>query len=71
MSEPRKPGQPIFERFARLGEEHSFDIQFWQSQPESTIFEAAHDMVLQYLLVTTGSADAPRLDRTVESFQHF
>lgn len=73
MSTPYRSlsSQPISERFGRLADADSFDIQFWQGQPDSSIFEAAHQMVLDYLLVTTGCADEPRLDRTLESFQRF
>ena len=42
---------------------------FWQSQPPEVLFEAAYQLVKDYLLLKEGYADEPRLQRTVESFQ--
>lgn len=59
----------VSERYGKLGEEDDFDLRFWQSQPVEAIFEAAFEMVKDYLLLREGHADQPRLQRTVESFQ--
>jgi hypothetical protein len=61
----------IVERFARMDDADDFDHQFWKTQSDESKLKAAHQMVLDYLLLSTGSADEPRLDRTVESFQRF
>jgi hypothetical protein len=62
--------QQITESYHKIGDpEKVFDIEFWQRQGEKTIFEAARDMVRDYLLLREGYADEPRLQRTLESFQ--
>lgn len=59
----------IKEAYRRIGDqEDRFDIEFWQSQGDLAIFDAALDMVRDYLMVRNGHADEPRLQRTVESF---
>jgi|GEM_PF-901653 len=64
-----KPGE-IREAFRRIGDkEDRFDIEFWQSQGERAIFEAALDMILDHQVLKYGHADKPRLQRTVESFK--
>jgi hypothetical protein len=45
-----------------------FDIEFWQAQGDQAIFNAAWEMVLDYLTIRHGHADQPRLQRTVEHF---
>lgn len=59
----------IQERYGKLGEEDDFDGAFWQSQPPEVLFEAASQLIRDYLLIKEGYADEPRLQRTVESFQ--
>ena len=59
----------IQERYGKLGEEKDFDIAFWQSQPPEVLFEAASQLIKDYLLLRDGCTDEPRLQRTVESFQ--
>lgn len=49
--------------------EDRFDIEFWQSQGPEAIFRAADDMISDFLLLKTGNADRPQLDRTFGSFQ--
>jgi hypothetical protein len=57
------------ESYSRIGDEDDrFDIEFWQSQGDEAIFSAALDMVLDYLSVTSGRAEEPRLQRTVEYY---
>jgi len=64
-----KPSE-IREAFRRIGdEEDRFDIEFWQSQGERVIFDAALEMILDHQILKYGHADKPRLQRTVESFQ--
>lgn len=57
------------ESYGKLGEEDNFDVAFWQSQTPEVLFEAAFDLIKDYLLIKEGYADEPRLQRTVESFQ--
>ncbi|MDX2005746.1 MAG: hypothetical protein SFU83_10760 [Meiothermus sp.] len=59
----------VRENYGKLGEDNNFDLRFWQSQPVEAIFDAAFEMVKDYLLLREGYADQPRLQRTVESFQ--
>lgn len=59
----------VHESYGRLGEDDDFDLRFWQSQPVEAIFDAALEMVRDYLLLREGHADQPRLQRTIESFQ--
>jgi hypothetical protein len=60
----------ITERYGRWAEaDRSFDRDFWQRQGDLAIFEAARDLIRDYLLLTTGNADEPRLQRTVERFE--
>ena len=59
----------IRESYGRIGEDADrFDIEFWQSQGDQAIFDAARDMILDYLAIRYGHADEPRLQRTVEHF---
>ena len=59
----------IRESYRRIGDETDrFDIEFWQAQGDQAIFEAAFDMVRDYLTIRYGHADEPRLQRTVEHF---
>jgi hypothetical protein len=59
----------IRESYRRIGDETDrFDIEFWQSQGDQAIFDAAIDMVRDYLTIRYGHADKPRLQRTVEHF---
>lgn len=61
----------VVERFSVLREENDFDRTFWGQQSESVKFAAVHEMILDYLMLTTGARDESGLDRTVESFQRF
>jgi hypothetical protein len=45
-----------------------FDVEFWQSQGDQAILEAALEMILDHLILRYGYVDQPRLQRTVESF---
>ena len=59
----------IREAYRRIGDEDDrFDIEFWQSQGDQAIFQAALEMIQDYLSIRHGHADEPRLQRTVESF---
>ena len=59
----------ISEAYRRIGDpEDRFDIDFWQSQGERAIFEAALEMISDYLILRYGYVDQPRLQRTVEFF---
>lgn len=57
------------ESYGRIEDlDRSFDQEFWQKQGTKAIFEAAYDMIKDYLLLKEGYAHEPRLQRTVESF---
>jgi hypothetical protein len=59
----------IRESYGRIGDDDGrFDIEFWQRQGDQAIFNAALDMILDYLMLKDGHAHKPRLQRTVESF---
>lgn len=58
----------IQENYGKLGEDDDFDIDFWQSQPPEVLFEAAYQLVKDYLLLKEGYAGEPRIQRTVEHF---
>jgi len=59
----------IKESYGRIGDnEDRFDIEFWQWQGDQAIFNAALDMILDYLMIRQGHVDKPRLQRTVEFF---
>jgi len=59
----------IYEAYRPIGDkDDSFDIDFWQSQGDQAIFQAALDMIWDYLILRYGYVDKPRLQRTVESF---
>jgi hypothetical protein len=59
----------VKESYRRIGdEEDRFDIEFWQSQGDQAIFDAATEMVRDYLTLRYGHVDEPRLQRTVEHF---
>ena len=59
----------ILESYGKLKDDHSFDRYFWQEQGPKAIFDAAYDLIQDYLLIRSGDADKPRLQRAVESFQ--
>ena len=59
----------IHEAYRRIGDKDDrFDFEFWQSQGDNAIFDAALEMILHYLTIRYGHADEPRLQRTIESF---
>lgn len=59
----------ISEAYRQIGDpDDRFDVNFWQSQGERAIFEAALEMISDYLILRYGHADQPRLQRTVEFF---
>jgi hypothetical protein len=65
----RESMQKIKESYGRIGDkEDCFDIDFWQQQGEQAIFNAAYEMILDYLILRHGNADKPGLQRTVEHF---
>lgn len=59
----------VRENYGKLGEDKDFSVEFWQSQSPDVLFEAASELIKDYLLLKEGYADEPRLQRTVESFQ--
>lgn len=60
----------IQESYQKIGEQDiCFDIQFWQSQGEKAIFEAAMDMIKDYYILKYGNANVPGLQRNIGSFQ--
>jgi hypothetical protein len=62
----------IKESYGRIEDDKErFDIDFWQKQGEQAIFNAAFDMILDYLMLRDGHVDKARLQRTIESFGKF
>ena len=59
----------ITESYGKLKDNRSFDLKFWQEQGPKVIFDAAYDLIQDYLLIKKNYAYKPRLQRTVESFQ--
>jgi hypothetical protein len=60
----------IVERYGKLGDlDRSFDLRFWQEQPEAARFAAAWDLILLAWRVRGEDVGQRRLQRTVESFQ--
>ena len=57
----------IEESYQKLGND-SFDVAFWQKHGPQKIFEAAYDMIRDYLLIKENHADEPRIQRTIERF---
>lgn len=61
--------EKIKEAYRKIGDkEDRFDIEFWQSLGEQAIFEAALDMIQDYMNIRYGHAVEPRLQRTVEHY---
>ena len=59
----------IREAYRKIGDDDDrFDIEFWQAQGDQAIFNAAMEMIQDYLTLRHGYADKPRLQRTVEHF---
>lgn len=60
----------VVERFGRLEElDRTFDLKFWQAQPEAARFAAAWELVVMAWSVKGNDVGQLRLQRTVESFQ--
>ena len=60
----------VEENYQQIKDDHrAFDIRFWQAQGDQAIFEAASDMVKDYLLIRGQDADEFRLQRSVEAFR--
>jgi len=60
----------IEENYQRItDDDRQFDIRFWQSQGDLAIFNAATEMLHDYLLIRGENADESRLQRSVENFQ--
>jgi hypothetical protein len=60
----------IEENYQRITDDKRlFDIRFWQSQGDIAIFEAAAEMLNDYLLIRGKNADESRFQRTVETFR--
>ena len=59
----------ITESYERIGDDKGrFDIEFWQRQGDQAIFNAALEMILDYLRIRYGHTDQPRLQRDVEFY---
>ena len=60
----------ILEHYGRWdADNRSFDRLSGKLRVDVAIFQAAEQMIRDYLLLRTGHADTPRLQRTVERFQ--
>ena len=66
----RENMREVIEAYRRIGDpDDRFDVEFWQSRGDQVIFEAALEMISDYLILRCGHVDQPRLQRTVESFE--
>jgi len=69
LNRRRQKVKKVWECYGKIGDgDRQFDVQFWQSQGDKAIFDAALDMVMDYLRLRHEHVDEPRLQRTVESF---
>jgi hypothetical protein len=69
IADMREDMRDVKESYGRIGDnEERFDIDFWQQQGEQAIFNAAFDMILDYLMLRDGYVDKPGLQRNVEHF---
>ncbi len=60
----------IVEAYRKLGDpDDRFDIEFWQSQGDYAIFQAALELIMDAQMVKQGYVDEPRFQRTIENFQ--
>ncbi len=59
----------ILESYGKLDDTRSFDRFYWRKQGPKAIFDAAYDLIQDYLLIRRDDADESGLQRTVESFQ--
>lgn len=58
------------EDYGRLDmDDRTFDVQFWQRQGSAAIFNAAAELIKDYLLLRYHYVNEPEFQRTVESFQ--
>jgi len=59
----------ITEFYGKINNSREFDYNFWQQQSPVHIFNAAYEMICDYLLLKENNVNEPRLQRAVESFQ--
>jgi len=59
----------ITEFYGKIDNSREFDYKFWQQQSPIQIFQAAYEMICDYLLLKENNVNEPRLQRSVESFQ--
>jgi hypothetical protein len=58
------------ENYGRIADDSRlFDMEFWQSQGDLAIFEAATEMLSDYFVLRGKHADEFRLQRTIEHFR--
>lgn len=57
----------IEESYQKLGQE-GMGVAFWQKHGPQKIFEAAQELIRDYLLMKDPHAGEPRLQRSVEAF---
>jgi hypothetical protein len=59
----------IYESYGRIGDDTDrFDIEFWQAQGPEATFDAAFQMVQDYMALRHGHDHELTLDRTVEHY---
>jgi hypothetical protein len=60
----------IFERTGKIEDlDRSFDVEFWQTQGDEAIFDAALKMIVEYCVYELGiPSEQIRLQRSVEHF---
>jgi hypothetical protein len=66
----RKERRDFIERTGRIEEmDRSFDLRFWELQPDTARFAAAWELVVHSFIIKGKDVSQLRLQRTTESFQ--
>jgi len=57
------------ESYGKISDDRQFDHSYWQQLGPEAIFEAAYEMIKDYLMIKEKNVNEPRLQRSVESYQ--
>ena len=60
----------IVEWYGKLEDAPRFpDLEYWQSQPDTSKFQAVHDMIIEAHLIKGEDLRGARLQRAIEHFE--